>query len=184
MREVFLRPIPRLGAGWLASSDGRIFSPAREMLCGGTARADALPKTRVAPAREVAQRWSSGQPPYLVVTLLLNGKRRDHFVHRLVCEAFHGPRPEGALCRHLDDERRNNHEDNLAWGTSRDNTDDATRNGRVLRGEAHGRCRLPDAAVAEIRATYRPEIKRDLAERFGVSPGHVYAVWRGYCRRG
>lgn len=43
-------------------------------------------------------------------------------VHRLVCEAFNGPAPEGKdVCMHLDEDSRNNRPENLAWGTQREN---------------------------------------------------------------
>lgn len=36
-------------------------------------------------------------------------------VHRLVCEAFHGPCPDLCYARHKDRDRKNNHSDNLEW---------------------------------------------------------------------
>ena len=51
-------------------------------------------------------------------------------VHHLVLEAFDSPRPLGAFGRHLDDDRLNNHIENLAWGTRTENTYDMIRNGR------------------------------------------------------
>lgn len=43
-------------------------------------------------------------------------------VARLVCEAYKGPAPAAdAVCMHLDENSRNNHPDNLAWGTQKEN---------------------------------------------------------------
>jgi len=43
-------------------------------------------------------------------------------VHRLVCEAFHGPPPfERAVVIHLDEDATNNKPDNLKWGTQKEN---------------------------------------------------------------
>ena len=50
-------------------------------------------------------------------------------VHVLVLSAFVGPRPEGQMGRHLDDDVDNNALPNLAWGTNSDNMLDAVRNG-------------------------------------------------------
>ncbi len=36
-----------------------------------------------------------------------------HRLHRLICEAFHGPCPEGQECRHLDGDPSNNRPENL-----------------------------------------------------------------------
>ena len=62
---------------------------------------------------------------------LHNGGQITKTVHRIVAEAFI-PNPNNLpLVRHLDDNPDNNHVDNLAWGTKRDNQKDAVRNGRV-----------------------------------------------------
>ena len=50
-------------------------------------------------------------------------------LHLLIAEAFYGPKPEGMFCRHLDDNRFNNSIVNLAYGTRRQNHEDALRNG-------------------------------------------------------
>lgn len=52
---------------------------------------------------------------------------------RLILEAFvcAPPFPD-AKARHLDDDRRNNHLTNLAWGSQKDNVLDAARNGLLV----------------------------------------------------
>lgn len=50
------------------------------------------------------------------------------WVHRLVCEAFHGAQP-GRQVRHLDGDSLNNCADNLSWGTQSDNEFDKVRHG-------------------------------------------------------
>lgn len=57
------------------------------------------------------------------------GDRRVSVVHQLVLEAFVGPRPDGMVACHYDDDRTNNHLSNLRWGTVSENADDAVRNG-------------------------------------------------------
>jgi hypothetical protein len=43
-------------------------------------------------------------------------------VHRLVCEAFHGPPPfPNAVVIHLDENALNNRPENLKWGTQKEN---------------------------------------------------------------
>jgi len=43
-------------------------------------------------------------------------------VHRLVCEAFHGPPPfDRAVVIHLDENALNNKPENLKWGTQKEN---------------------------------------------------------------
>lgn len=43
-------------------------------------------------------------------------------VHKLVCEAFHGPKPfDGAVVIHIDENALNNRPENLKWGTMKEN---------------------------------------------------------------
>jgi hypothetical protein len=43
-------------------------------------------------------------------------------IHRLVCEAFHGPAPEGKpYALHRDEDGANNRPENLYWGTQKEN---------------------------------------------------------------
>jgi hypothetical protein len=43
-------------------------------------------------------------------------------VHRLVCEAFHGPQPQDKpVVIHIDEDATNNRQENLRWGTQKEN---------------------------------------------------------------
>lgn len=47
---------------------------------------------------------------------------KNYKVHRLVCEAFHGPAPEGKnYVLHADENALNNKPGNLSWGTQKEN---------------------------------------------------------------
>jgi hypothetical protein len=82
---------------------------------------------------------------YLRVRLTIaTGKRVKKFIHALVCEAFHGPRPAGFEVRHLDGNRKNNKPSNLAWGTRSENAKD-----RVL----HGTCKARENGALGANAT-------------------------------
>lgn len=105
------RPVLGYEGTYEASSRGRIRSLPRPNTAGGLRR---------------LHQNSSG---YLTVRLHANGVSRTHRVNVLICEAFHGPRPEGQVCRHLDDNKLNNTPANLAWGSKSDNGLDAVRNG-------------------------------------------------------
>ena len=49
-------------------------------------------------------------------------KGKTYKVHRLVCEAFHGPpSKEKSVCIHLDEDYRNNQPTNLKWSTQKEN---------------------------------------------------------------
>lgn len=77
--------------------------------------------------------YTSGR--YIQVALCREGKPRTHYVHRLVCHAFHGKPPfEGAQVLHWDDDPKNNSPENLRWGSVSDNLYDAIRNGTYRNG--------------------------------------------------
>lgn len=58
------------------------------------------------------------------------GKYKKPQVHELVMAAFIGPRPQGAVIRHLDDDPTNNRLDNLEYGSVAQNKMDAVQNGK------------------------------------------------------
>lgn len=118
---------------------------------------------------------------YLQVKLSNGGLRRSASVHRLICEAFHGPPPDGHEVAHNNGVRSDNRPQNLRWATREDNRADITAHGNLLFGERHPRARLTQKQVDEIRRRYaaargRKYVKRgvrtQLVEEFGV-PLHV-----------
>lgn len=53
---------------------------------------------------------------------LYNKKYGNIKIHRMVCEAFHGPAPfERAVVIHIDENAINNRPENLRWGTQKEN---------------------------------------------------------------
>lgn len=51
-----------------------------------------------------------------------NRKYGNLKVHRLVCEAFHGEKPEeNSVVIHIDENALNNRAENLRWGTQKEN---------------------------------------------------------------
>ena len=68
-------------------------------------------------------------PQFGLVAPGVKGRVR-RYLHDLVLTAFVGPRPEGAVARHLNDDPTDNRLVNLAWGTRSENQHDAFRNGR------------------------------------------------------
>ena len=68
---------------------------------------------------------------YRQMDLSKNGIVKTLHVAHLVCEAFHGPRPEGYQCMHLDGDCANDRADNLAWGTVYENSNEPIRRKRL-----------------------------------------------------
>ena len=95
------------------------------------------------------------------------GRSRRESVHVLVATAFHGARPLGYECRHLDGRPANNRPENLRWGTHSENMRDRDRHGTTPRGTSHHAAKLNDGNVREIRRS--TATISDLARRFGVA---------------
>lgn len=107
--------------------------------------------------------WHKG---YALVSL---GFGRRERVHHCVLLAFVGCRPAGAVGRHLDGDPSNNAATNLAWGSHRDNSNDARLHGTISKGESRPLAELTNAAVAAARKRYADgESGASLAREFGV----------------
>jgi hypothetical protein len=68
---------------------------------------------------------------YLQTNVRLNGRIQTVSIHCLLLQVFVGPWPEGMVGRHLNDIPWDNRPENLAWGTRKENAQDASRNGRL-----------------------------------------------------
>lgn len=118
---------------------------------------------------------------YLRVTLVKDGRRKTYGVHRLLLVAFRGPPSSETIePRHLDGNRANNILPNLVWGTKAENYDDRRRHGTHNDGERHGRAKLTEASVKEIRAKYRTGrfLQKALAAEYGIVQSKISAVIR------
>lgn len=62
-----------------------------------------------------------------------DGTQRTRYLHRLIAQAFLGDEKDRVV-RHLDDNRLNNHVNNLAWGDQKTNMADAIVNGKLPTG--------------------------------------------------
>lgn len=131
---------------------------------------------------EIGDQWRRlatcpGTNGHLHVTLCPG--RRTKLVHRLILEAFAGPRPKGMQCRHFPDRNpANNRLDNLQWGTGKENQADRRVHGTAHLGEKHPLRKLTDEMVRAIReewATHRTK-QRTLARKYGVNQRAIWSV--------
>lgn len=120
------------------------------------------------PLKPIPNRWG-----HLSVNLHRGGVKTRRYIHRLVLEAFVGPRPEGLVCCHWDGDPSNNRLDNLRWDTHRANGADAIRHGRRKFGEAAG-SKLTEREILEIRRKYAEGVRKSLlAAEYGVTGPQV-----------
>lgn len=110
---------------------------------------------------------------YPQVRMYLNSHRWTIKVHRLVCTKYHGERPSPRHeVRHLDGNKQNNHCDNLAWGTSKQNALDRDIHGNTSRGISHSaaiKTRLPEKTASSNNPDPTPwEIKSGYKKPFSV----------------
>lgn len=78
----------------------------------------------------------SGRGDYLTVSLKVDGRTVTRFVHRLVAEAFLGPRPPGLECCHGNGDGHDNRLENLRWGSHGENVQDTVAHGRHNKASA------------------------------------------------
>jgi hypothetical protein len=103
---------------------------------------------------------------YYAISLCKSGLVKQPSVHKLVLEAFVGPRPDGMEACHWDGDRTNAALSNLRWDTRLNNALDRKRHGTDLLGERAKSARLTESLVREIRK--RNKSARAWAKELGV----------------
>lgn len=71
---------------------------------------------------------------YLIVSLRVRGKRKNHYIHRLVAETFIDNPLNKKEVNHIDFNKRNNNASNLEWATRQENIDHSIVN---MKGKKH-----------------------------------------------
>lgn len=142
---------------YFATCDGRVFSRKREL-------------KQLKPILH-----ASG---YLVLNLIVAGKTKRKKIHQLICETFHGAQPTPRhQVRHLDGSKRNNHANNLAWGTALDDANDRRRHGTLTRGERCHSARLNESQVRAIRERFKRNARLcDIVNEFNIGYGAAAKV--------
>lgn len=106
-------------------------------------------------------------------------------VHFLVCEAFHGSRPDGCVVAHGDGNPANNCASNLRWATYRENETDKIRHGTKMWCDRHHQAKLTDDQAREVRRRRRAgESLRSLSGEFGISFQQVWSIGAGKSWKG
>lgn len=171
--------------GYQASTHGRVRSFLRWGSRGGKIEEPRIKKLtkRVSP---------SGLVGGVYTALVSGGKNYHRPVHRLVLEAFVGPRPEGMQACHYDKDATNNHIDNLRWDTKESGGVDTVRKNAMKGREGSSylkklamrqrkiiRWYLTLCAVNEVRFGTTEKTQREIAKKHNISEFHLSRVLSG-----
>jgi hypothetical protein len=116
----------------------------------GRVRASAAARIKGSkPGRILSYSYDDGGYPQ--VFLWKDYRQHTIKIHRLVAEAFLGPRPPGAQVNHIDGDKTNNRIDNLEWVTNQENSWHAY---RVIDGRASIEYKGEKMSLAEACARY------------------------------
>lgn len=129
---------------------------------------------------------------YLCVKLWKNGKIDGRYLHRIVCEAFHGKAPKGKTdVAHSDGKKGNNNPCNLRWVTKSENEKDKIYHGRSNHGERNGMAKISNKDVLRIikvcqslpRSSGGKRIKKGsldyIAKKYGVTKCAIQNILSG-----
>lgn len=111
---------------------------------------------------------------YRVARLCKDGKLHRPKLHRIVMEAFVGPRPPKMDCCHANGDKSDNRLCNLRWDAREGNMQDSVRNGAVKKGSGHHNSILTETTVRELRKDIAA-----LEKKYGVKLGTMMAVQTG-----
>jgi hypothetical protein len=104
------------------------------------------------------------------------------FAHRYLCESTHGAAPSpihqaAHLCGRGADGCVNPR--HIAWKTPKENNGDKVTHGTVCRGSRHGRAKLTEQDVRDIKDLASNSTLEQVAYRYGISFQHVGKIVRG-----
>ena len=123
-------------------------------------------------------RLSRRSDGYMTVGLHRGGNQQTGYVHRLVCEAFHGlPPTETHHAAHDNGVRDDNRPENILWKTPAANLADKVRHGTHSYGATHGCSQIEETDVLrvfEMRAA--GYTLKAIAAQVGIHFSHVSEI--------
>lgn len=117
--------------------------------------------------------------------LCVEGKRKRHLVHRLVCRAFHGEPPENTEAGHRNGIRGDARADNVRWVTRSENNKDTILHGNwkpPLSGRSrseHPQAKYSDEVMLQIIADMECGFgSRRISKKYGISQSYAGRIKR------
>lgn len=127
-----------------------------------------------------------GSAGYPCVAIWSNeGIKKMPNVHVLVAEAFMGPRPDGMVVCHKNDDKTDATLKNLEYGTHSQNKKQAIKNGVAPTGENHPQSKLTNSQVTEIKKMLGDGnlTHKQIGDIFGVSRFTISSIKYGKLRK-
>lgn len=113
---------------------------------------------------------------YFCIHLYDNKKYKIQTIHRLVAETFI-PNPNNLPeINHIDGDKSNNNSNNLEFVLHNENQKHASINNLMAVGERHGRSKLKESQIIEIRKLKGTMKQKKIAEIYGVSEGIISLI--------
>jgi len=117
---------------------------------------------------------------YVVLTIRVEGRKRNALAHRIIWEHVHGPSPAGMQVNHRDGVKSNNRISNLELVTNSGNRRHAFATGLQPVGSALVHAKLTEADIPKIRDLLAQGVtKAHLAKAYGVSRKAIRQVAQG-----
>jgi hypothetical protein len=113
----------------------------------------------------------------LSVTLCKMGKSKTFRVSDLIMKVFIGPKPEGNIIRHINENGHNNNLDNLEYSTHSENTKHAHDMGLIKKGKRYT-IHLSQKTLDGVLVKNHNSISV-AAKEMGVTEGHLGNMSRG-----
>lgn len=166
-----LNDIPDYEGLYAATRDGRIWSYPKKWVDTGGRNHNGL--------------WMKAKKEhhgYYTVSLRgRNGRRKTHYVHRLVACLYIPNLSNLSQVNHKNGSKADNRVENLEWMTLQNNIKHAIKNnlrGSTL-GEKNGSSKLTLMQVINIRHCHGSISSSKLAEYYKVGPSTIQYIWRG-----
>lgn len=130
---------------------------------------------------DVLRKPSQSRGGYCYINVAWKGKKKNHYIHRLVASTFI-PNPENKpFVNHIDGNKENNTVQNLEWVTASENSTHAVKNGlvKVPVGGGPSKTLTEEERQDVLNRIERGEKQTDIAERYNVTKSLISHIKAG-----